>query len=93
MACRPLDTSAGGPSKAVAQSAKLTAQHESASGARPAERPGPRSLVTGESADEVARRWNMRAGRSYDPVPVDGDALERITRVLRLAGALLESAS
>jgi hypothetical protein len=47
----------------------------------------------GESADEVARRWNMRAGRSYDPVPVDGDALERITRVLRLAGALLESAS
>jgi xylulokinase len=50
------------------------------------------ALVTGERADEVARRWNTRAGRLYDPVPADGDAVERVTRALRLAGALLDSA-
>ena len=49
------------------------------------------ALVTGERADNVARRWNTRAGRLYDPVPADGNALERIARASRLAAALLES--
>jgi xylulokinase len=50
------------------------------------------ALVTGERADEVARRWNTRAGRLYDPVPADGEALERISRIRHRAGALLEPA-
>jgi xylulokinase len=51
------------------------------------------ALLTGERADEVARRWNTRAGTLYDPVPLDPHAVERIERVGRLARALLESAS
>lgn len=50
------------------------------------------ALVTGERADEVARRWDTHAGRLYDPVPADEDTLERITEVRRRAGALLEPA-
>jgi xylulokinase len=49
-------------------------------------------LLTGESADEVARRWNTRAGTLYDPMPVDQAALERIGAVRDRAGTLLGAA-
>lgn len=49
-------------------------------------------LVTGESADEVARRWDTRAGTLYDPMPVDQAALDRIGAVRGRSGALLGGA-
>jgi len=47
------------------------------------------ALVTGERADEVARRWKTREGTLYDPLPVDREILERIGTVRRRAEALL----
>ncbi|WP_034271214.1 xylulokinase [Actinospica robiniae] len=49
-------------------------------------------LVTGESADEVARRWDTRGGTLYDPMPVDQAALDRIGAVRARSGALLGGA-
>jgi xylulokinase len=47
------------------------------------------ALVTGETADEVARRWNTREGTLYDPLPADQSVLERIAAVRGRAEALL----
>jgi xylulokinase len=44
-------------------------------------------LVTGESADAVARRWKTAAGPVLDPVARDDDALGRIADTLRRAEA------
>ena len=49
-------------------------------------------LLTGESADAVARRWNTRGGTLYDPIPVDQAALDRIGAVRERSGALLGAA-
>jgi xylulokinase len=48
-------------------------------------------LVTGESADEVARRWGTQQGPLLDPLPRDTAALERIADTLHRAAALQES--
>jgi len=47
------------------------------------------ALVTGERADEVARRWNTREGRLYDPLTADQGVLDRIAAVRGRAEALL----
>ncbi|MEV4561365.1 xylulokinase [Kitasatospora sp. NPDC049285] len=47
------------------------------------------ALVTGEAPDEVARRWRTADGPVLDPLPRDTEALERLDRTLRRAGALL----
>ncbi|HEX4788020.1 MAG TPA: xylulokinase [Actinospica sp.] len=47
------------------------------------------ALVTGEPADEVARRWKTREGTLYDPLTADQALLERIAAVRDRAGALL----
>jgi xylulokinase len=47
------------------------------------------ALVTGERADEVARRWKTREGRLYDPLTADQGLLQRIATVRRRAGSLL----
>jgi xylulokinase len=44
-------------------------------------------LLTGESADEVARRWDTAAGPVLDPLPRDEAALARIADTLQRAGA------
>ncbi|HET9168576.1 MAG TPA: xylulokinase [Actinospica sp.] len=49
------------------------------------------ALVTGETADEVARRWNTLEGTLYDPLPADRDALARIASVRRRAEGLLSA--
>jgi xylulokinase len=49
------------------------------------------ALVTGERADEVARRWKTREGTLYDPLTADRAALARIASVRRRAEALLAS--
>ncbi|MFJ9770663.1 xylulokinase [Kitasatospora sp. NPDC101157] len=46
------------------------------------------ALLTGEPADEVARRWRTARGPVLDPVKRDDDALIRIGDTLRRAGAL-----
>ncbi|KIF04955.1 xylulose kinase, partial [Streptomyces sp. RSD-27] len=43
------------------------------------------ALLTGETADAVARRWRTAEGRVLEPVPRDDDTLERITSTLRRA--------
>jgi xylulokinase len=48
------------------------------------------ALVTGESADEVARRWGTADGPLLDPVAKDVDGAERIADTLARAGALLD---
>lgn len=45
-------------------------------------------LVTGEAADEVARRWNTADGDLLGPVPRDTEAAERIADTLSRASAL-----
>ena len=47
------------------------------------------ALLTGERADEVARRWKTREGRLYDPLTADQGLLQRIATVRRRAGSLL----
>jgi xylulokinase len=47
------------------------------------------ALVTGERADEVARRWNTLEGTLYDPLTADQAVLERIAAVRRRAAALV----
>lgn len=51
------------------------------------------ALVTGERADQVARRWRTLEGTLYDPLPADRDVLERIASVRRRAQALLSTES
>ncbi|MFJ7244679.1 xylulokinase [Kitasatospora sp. NPDC098652] len=46
------------------------------------------ALLTGEQADEVARRWRTARGPVLEPVKRDEDALARIGDTLRRAGAL-----
>ncbi|MBV6699681.1 xylulokinase [Kitasatospora aureofaciens] len=46
------------------------------------------ALLTGEQADEVARRWRTAQGPVLEPVKRDEDALARIGDTLRRAGAL-----
>ncbi|MFJ7206089.1 xylulokinase [Streptomyces sp. NPDC098789] len=46
------------------------------------------ALLTGESADAVARRWKTARGPVLAPVERDEDALTRIGDTLRRAGAL-----
>ncbi|WP_031064287.1 xylulokinase [Streptomyces sp. NRRL WC-3742] len=46
------------------------------------------ALITGERADEVARRWRTARGPVLEPVKRDEDALARIGDTLRRAGAL-----
>ncbi|KJS61668.1 xylulokinase [Streptomyces rubellomurinus] len=46
------------------------------------------ALLTGESADAVARRWRTAHGPVLEPVRKDEDALARIGDTLRRAGAL-----
>ncbi|NYI06340.1 xylulokinase [Allostreptomyces psammosilenae] len=48
------------------------------------------ALLTGESAAEIARRWETARGTVLDPLPRDEAAVERISGVLEAAGALLE---
>jgi xylulokinase len=48
-------------------------------------------LLTGERADEVARRWRTDDGTLLEPVPRDTAALERIADTLRRSGTLFES--
>ncbi|WP_351225700.1 xylulokinase [Streptomyces sp. NPDC002133] len=48
-------------------------------------------VLTGEDPAAVARRWGTADGPSYDPVPVDRAALDRIGSVLADGGALLRS--
>jgi xylulokinase len=48
-------------------------------------------LLTGESADAVARRWGTQEGPLLDPLPRDTATLERIAGTLRRAAALQES--
>jgi len=43
------------------------------------------AILTGESPEAVARRWQTRSGLLLDPVDVDAFVLERIDRVRRLA--------
>jgi xylulokinase len=50
------------------------------------------AALTGERAPEVARRWNTRRGTSYEPVPADTGALDKINESLRLAHGLLDAA-
>ncbi|MFC1417299.1 xylulokinase [Streptacidiphilus cavernicola] len=47
-------------------------------------------LLTGERADEVARRWDTAAGPLLEPVPRDGAALRRIADTLQRSTALFE---
>jgi xylulokinase len=49
-------------------------------------------LLTGEAADEVARRWHTADGPVLDPLPRDDAALTRITDTLHHAGRLLDAA-
>jgi len=49
------------------------------------------ALVTGERADEVARRWKTREGTLYDPLTADRTALARIASVRARAEALVSS--
>jgi xylulokinase len=49
------------------------------------------ALLTGERADEVARRWQTRAGTLHDPQPADQAVLARIAAVRRRAEALLDA--
>ena len=49
------------------------------------------ALVTGERADEVARRWKTLEGTLYDPLTPDREALARIASVRRRAEALVAS--
>ncbi|SEM43608.1 xylulokinase [Streptacidiphilus jiangxiensis] len=49
------------------------------------------ALLTGESADAVARRWRTADGPLLDPLPRDDAALERITDTLHRADALQRS--
>ncbi|MDN3057958.1 xylulokinase [Streptomyces sp. SRF1] len=49
-------------------------------------------LVLGEDPAAVARRWSTAEGPSYDPVPRDEAALERLSRVLSDADGLLRHA-
>jgi xylulokinase len=49
------------------------------------------ALVTGERADEVARRWKTREGTLYDPLTADQAVLERIASVRRRAEGLLSA--
>jgi len=48
-------------------------------------------LLTGERADEVARRWQTAGGELLEPLPRDTEALERIADTLRRSGTLFES--
>jgi xylulokinase len=50
------------------------------------------AALTGESAPDVARRWNTRRGTGYDPLPADTGALARITATLQRARELLTAA-
>ncbi|MGW6697674.1 xylulokinase [Nocardia sp. NPDC055049] len=47
------------------------------------------SLLTGERADAVARRWHTRHGTTLDPLPRDTATVERLAATLRASGALL----
>lgn len=49
------------------------------------------SCLTGVPADETARRWQTRRGRTWDAVPVDEAALDRLGAVMERAGHLLEA--
>jgi len=49
------------------------------------------ALVTGESADEVARRWKTLEGTLYDPLAADQTVLARIASVRARAEALVAS--
>lgn len=46
------------------------------------------AILTGESPDVVAQRWQTRAGLLLDPVDVDAFVLERIDQVRRLTTEL-----
>ncbi|MGW7365942.1 xylulokinase [Streptomyces sp. NPDC054841] len=46
-------------------------------------------VLTGEDPRDVARRWGTAGGPSYDPVPVDRAALDRIGSVLADGDVLL----
>ncbi|MFE7776406.1 xylulokinase [Streptomyces sp. NPDC057445] len=46
-------------------------------------------VLTGEDPARIARRWGTADGPTYDPVPVDRAALDRIGSVLADGGALL----
>ena len=48
-------------------------------------------LLTGERADEVARRWRTWDGPLLEPVARDTEALERIADTLRRSGTLFQS--
>ncbi|QMU79183.1 xylulokinase [Streptacidiphilus sp. PB12-B1b] len=48
-------------------------------------------LLTGERADEVARRWGTAEGELLEPLPRDTEALERMVDTLRRSGTLFES--
>jgi len=48
-------------------------------------------LLTGERADQVARRWGTAEGVLLEPLPRDDAAMERIADTLRRSGTLFES--
>jgi xylulokinase len=49
------------------------------------------ALLTGERADEVARRWDTAAGPLLEPVARDDEALRRIAVTLQRSAKLFES--
>jgi xylulokinase len=49
------------------------------------------ALLTGETADAVARRWDTRAGTLYDPLSADRAVLDRIAAVRERAEPLFEA--
>ena len=46
------------------------------------------AMITGESPDVVARRWDTRRGTTLAPVPRDDETRERLTTVRRLTAEL-----
>ncbi|MFC1412117.1 xylulokinase [Streptacidiphilus sp. N1-12] len=48
------------------------------------------ALLTGERADEVARRWNTAAGPLLEPVARDDEALRRLADTLQRSATLFE---
>jgi xylulokinase len=48
------------------------------------------ALLTGERADEVARRWGTADGDLLEPLPRDDEAVERIAGTLQRSERLLE---
>jgi xylulokinase len=49
--------------------------------------------LTGEQPERLAARWGTRAGRTFDPVGVDGPALSRLAAAMQRSRPLLDPAA